>query len=210
MDEIINRKIRELETQTKQWRFSDLSEQLYIWFDLFNENFFQGRLKNPVISFERTRSDTLGHFALDRNAFGLKWNTNINCLYVDLPLVDTLATLLHEMTHQWQQEFGKKGTKRRTSSYHNVEFRDMTKSMGIPSNESGATLSYQNPFLLLLKNHGVDIYQKSFSEEMPVISKRPGKSKLKKWHCGCTNVRVAISDFQAQCLKCGNRFILDT
>ena len=34
------------------------------------------------------------------------------------------------------------------------------------------------------------------------------KSKLKKWTCGCTNVRVAVSDFRARCLKCGNEFKL--
>ena len=28
-----------------------------------------------------------------------------------------------------------------------------------------------------------------------------GGSKLKKWSCGCTNVRVAVADFRAVCLK---------
>ena len=154
MDEIINRKIMELETQTKQWRYSNLSEQLYKWFDKFNICFFQNKLKTPVISFERTRSNTLGHFVLGRNSLGLKWNTNINSLYIDLPLVDTLATLLHEMTHQWQQELGKKKSKGGQNNYHNVEFRDLTKKMGIPSDEHGVTLYYQNPFLAFLRDQG--------------------------------------------------------
>ena len=33
-------------------------------------------------------------------------------------------------------------------------------------------------------------------------------SKLKKWSCGCQNVRVAIADFSATCNKCGNEFKL--
>ena len=208
MDEITNKKIMELETQTKQWRFSDLSEQLYKWFDKFNICFFQNKLKTPVISFERTRSNTLGHFVLGRNSMGLKWNTNINSLYMDLPLVDTLAILLHEMTHQWQQEFGKKKSKGGQNNYHNVEYRDLTKKMGIPSDEHGVTLYYQNPFLAFIKDQGVLIEPRSFSEIEAVINQFSGGSKLKKWDCGCTIARVAISDFQAKCLKCGNEFEL--
>jgi hypothetical protein len=33
-----------------------------------------------------------------------------------------------------------------------------------------------------------------------------GKSKLKKWSCGCTNIRVAVRSLEAKCLKCGNKF----
>ena len=33
------------------------------------------------------------------------------------------------------------------------------------------------------------------------------EGKLKKWSCGCQNVRVAIADFSATCNKCGNEFI---
>ena len=180
MDEVTNLQIKKLETRTKQWRFSDLSEQLYTWFDKFNEYFFQNELQNPVISFERTRSDTLGHFVLNRNPFGLKWNTNINSLYIDLPLVDTLATLLHEMTHQWQQEFGRKKGKGSRNNYHNVEFRDMTKIMGIPSDESGVTLYYQNPFLAFLRNHGVCIEPRYFSENKPIVEKPRNRRKPRK------------------------------
>jgi len=35
---------------------------------------------------------------------------------------------------------------------------------------------------------------------------RRGESKLEKWTCGCTYVRVAVADFQALCLKCGKVF----
>ena len=214
MDETTNRIIKKFEIETKHWRFSDLSKQLYKWFDLFNKHFFQKKLKTPVISFDRTRSNTLGHFVVGRNSIGLKWNTNINSLYIDLPLVDTLATLLHEMTHQWQQEFGKKKGKSRRSYYHNLEFRNKTKRMGIPSDKSGVTSYYKNPFISFLKDNGVSINSQLLSEKqpavmkIPAVKKIPGMSKLKKWCCGCTNVRVAISDFQAKCLKCSNKFVL--
>ncbi len=37
---------------------------------------------------------------------------------------------------------------------------------------------------------------------------RRGDSKLKKWSCGCpVNVRVAVADFRAVCLDCGEQFV---
>jgi len=108
MDEATNKTIRQHEAQTPDWRYSELSKHLYIWFDRFNEQFFENLLQTPAISFERERANSLGHYLLTRNAFGLKWNININSLYTDLPFADTLGTLLHEMIHQWQQEFGEK------------------------------------------------------------------------------------------------------
>jgi hypothetical protein len=206
MDETINKNVRDHEIQTSQWHFSQLSEELYAWFHRFNEHFFDRKLQNPVISFARTRCTNLGHFVIDRNQFGLKWNININRLYVDLPMFETLATLLHEMAHQWQQEYGKKKRKSSRGNYHNVEFRQKAEEMGIPSSQSGVSLYYTNPFVSFLRKHGVDVEQRSFSDDETLPEVTQYGSKLKKWSCGCTNVRVAISDFRAQCLKCGNRF----
>jgi hypothetical protein len=211
MDEATNKTIKEIEICTKQWKFSNLSEQLYIWFDRFNERFFNNVLKPPVISFEKTSSRTLGHYVIGRNAFGLKWNININRQYVGSDLASTLATLLHEAIHLWQEEFGKKKGKRNRNNYHNVEFRTKAKLIGIPCNNYGVTLHYQDPFVSLLRDHGVSVKCKvSTVVESEKIHIEPtfGRSKLKKWSCGCTNVRVAVADFRAKCLKCNNEFQL--
>ena len=207
MDESTNKTIKEHEIQAKDWDFRGLSEQLYTWNGRFNDKFFEGSLKTPVISFERTRVNTLGHFVIHRNAFGLKWNININSLWADLPLVDILAIELHELVHLWQQELGKKKPKSQHNNYHNTEFREKAMSLGIPSNEYGVTLYYRNPFLSFLREHGVDIKPRYFMEGSDsVIRPKFGRSKLKKWSCGCTRVRVAVADFKALCLKCGNEF----
>jgi len=214
MDEATNRTIKEHEIQTNEWVFSDLSQELYTWFDLFNKRFFENKLQNPVISFQKTRINSLGHFVLDRNEFGLKWNINLNRRYVDLPLIDKLSILLHEQCHLWQQEFGKKKSNGSRNNYHNVEFRAKAYELGIPSSIYGVTLAYKDPFLLYLKEHGVDLKSELFSDDGccgEFIAKykgfrKKGKSKLKKWSCGCTNIRVAVSDFWAKCLNCGNEF----
>jgi len=206
MDETINKSVKDHEIRTSQWHFSQLGEELYIWVDRFNERFFDGKLQTPAISFARTRRNNLGHFVIDRNEFGLKWNININSRYVHLPMSDILATFLHEMAHQWQQECGKKKTNSAIRNYHNVEFRRKVEEMGIPCGNFGGCLHYRDPFVSFLRKHGVDVAQKSYSDYETLMNLGQNGSKLKKWSCGCTNVRVAISDFRAQCLKCQNRF----
>jgi hypothetical protein len=66
-------------------------------------------------------------------------------------------------------------------------------------------------FVSLLKSHGVTLNKGMESEtdgtvKIPSKKKSKGRSKLKKWTCGCTNVRVAVKDFEAKCLKCCQDF----
>ena len=204
MDETTNAVIRSHEIQTDEWQFSKLSEQLYTWFDRFNERFFHDELQTPAISFRTTGVNTLGHYVIDRNEFGLKWNININQLYTDRPLMMTLATLLHEELHEWQMEFGKR---KHRGNYHDIEYRKKSMELGIPSNKHGETLGYIDPFVALLREHGVDA-EITIRRDVPLLMPMPGSSKLKRWSCGCTNVWVAVKDFQAKCLKCSNEFEL--
>jgi hypothetical protein len=209
MDEATNSTIREHEIQTSDWEFSRLSEDLYTWFDRLNERFFGDKLQPPAISFRRTRPDTFGHYVIDRNEFGLKWNININRLYADLPMGVTLANLLHEMIHQWEELAGKRKSR---GNYHTMRYRTKAELLGVPCNHRGESLAYGDPFRSLLREYGVDLDEVR-SEHDPDTETEgkgiPGNSKLKKWTCGCTNVRVAVKDFRAKCLKCGNEFKLD-
>jgi hypothetical protein len=208
MDEIINATIKEHEIRTDGWKFSKLSEQIYCWSDRFNEHFFDLKLQIPVISFRRTRVNTLCHYVIDRNEFGLKWNININRLYADLPIGITLATLLHEMIHQWEE--GKRG-KHGRKNYHSVEFRIKASLLGIPCNQRDVILAYRDLFRSLLREYGIDLVDvngKHAVEMETDIMVIPGNSKLKKWSCGFTNVRVAVDNFKAKCLKCMNVFRL--
>jgi hypothetical protein len=63
----------------------------------------------------------------------------------------------------------------------------------------------------LLKGQGVEFVDVDQSDGviiLPPTVKPKGKSKLKKWSCGCTNIRVAVKEFEAKCLKCGREFEL--
>ena len=82
---------------------------------------------------------------------------------------------------------------------------------GIVTDNKGCHLGLGDPFVYLLKKHGVELNHNKDPGgiiRIPPKEKPKGKSKLRKWTCGCTNIRVAVSDLEAKCLKCGNRFEL--
>lgn len=117
--EPVNVEIMSHEKNTEDWKYSNLTKQLYEFFEILNKEDFEGRLGTPVISLERTDYRMYGHFVIDRNAIGVKWNININEIHLDKPFWHQLMVLLHEMGHEWQQEFGTPGK----YNYHNKEFR---------------------------------------------------------------------------------------
>ena len=210
--EIVNNAIMSHELITKEWEHTDCAKKLYKWDERYNKEFFKGELGTPVISFERTCYRILGHFVIGRNAIGVRWNININERYINRPLWEKLMILLHEKGHQWQHEYGKPGKR----NYHNKEFQHKMELLGIPCDSRGITIAVRDPFVSLLRRHGIDVdyieHQKkgNILIENDIISKNNdfgSGSKLKKWTCGCTNVRVAIEDFQAKCLKCNKKFI---
>ena len=149
--EMINSTLREHEENTEDWKYQSLAKELYRWAEIFNLEF---KLQNqqPVIVFNRTRSNTLATYMRGRSGFGTRYTITINNRYLNDPFYRILRRLLHEMIHQWQELHGKIASR---SSYHNKQF-----------------------------------------------------IKLKKWHCGCTNIWCAVA-LHAQCLECGSDFEKD-
>jgi hypothetical protein len=198
----------ENEKSAHDWVLKDLAWELYWWVDFFNIAFFRDQaVRSPVLSFEKTKVDNFGHYVIGRNAFGIKENININRARLNRPLWDILTTLLHEMTHSWQVSYGKPST----SWFHNKEFQMKMLEFGIVVNNKGSHLEVKDPFVFLVKKHGV-VFNHSMDLggmiKTPPLIRPKGKSKLKKWTCGCTNIRVAVKSFEAKCLNCGNKFEL--
>jgi DNA repair protein RadC len=188
--------------------FSDFSSELYRWFEIFNTVFFKDQpIPAPEITFEKTTVNNLGNYAIKRSPFGVKESININSVHHDRPFWEILSTLVHEMVHSWQAAYGKPSS----SWFHNQEFKMKMLKCGVICNDKGGHLAIRDPFIFLLEKNGIlETTGESFGRVMKIPSKpKPkGESKLKKWSCGCTNVRVAVRDFKARCLKCNNVFQL--
>lgn len=204
-EEPVNKAVREHELYIDDWILKPVSEKLYLFFDLFNKEFFAGQLGTPVISFRHTNYLNLGTYTRGRNEFGVYDNININPINLCGTIQETLVTLLHEIIHAWQWRWGKPSK----SKYHNKACRRKMAELGIPCNELGVTLKIQDPFVCLIRKYGIDGQKWELPAEYQILKQKG--SKLRKWVCSCDPqyaVRVAIQDFKATCLRCNSEFRL--
>jgi hypothetical protein len=206
LNESISVAITNKEKGAYDWVLNDLVWELYWWVDFFNITFFREQpVTVPAISFEKTRVTNLGHYVVGKNAFGIKDNINLNSAHLNRSLWDVLVTLVHEMTHSWQAMYGKPSK----SWFHNKEFQLKMLEFGIICDSTGRHQGVRDPFVYFLKKHGINFDRVMEPDGIIKIPPKPmpkGKSKLRKWTCGCTNVRVAVKDFEAKCLKCSHEF----
>lgn len=187
--------------QVEAWRHqSDLIE-LHRWAHIFNLE-LDLAVPEYSLAIDRLRCTRLGQFRYGHNGFGLKGEIIINGSHLKSEFWKVLGTLLHELLHGWQQAFGKPGR----GNYHNKEFRDKAASYGLVVDSRGVTqYRPQSLFFELLERHG--IRPPELPQPTGTITRRvAGQSKLRKWSCGCTNVRVGVRTFSARCLLCNGLF----
>ena len=181
--------------------------EIYWFIDFFNIAFFKiNQVFAPIFCFEINREKSLGHYPVQGKAYGEGKDVDIYKINPYENLWKILATVLHLMVHTWQNHHGQSNK----SWFHNNEFRAKMAEFGIQCNKTGCHTRLGDPFVFLLKKHGVVFGE--IQDLNGIICVQPryklkGNSKLKKWSCGCTNVRVAVI-LEAQCLKCDKKFEL--
>jgi hypothetical protein len=183
------------------WDKQSLFQELHRWAGIFDSHF---KLKVPqfAICVDHLHPRRYGHFRSGPNGFGLSSEIAINETYLgERQFWEVLGTLVHEQLHAWQRAHGKPGK----GNYHNQAFRTKAESLGLIVDQHGYTQYRRpSPFTELLERCGIKV------PDLPTPTLTPRRarhsSNLKKWSCGCTNVRVAIPDFRALCLKCGSQF----
>ena len=210
--EKINIELKDHQIHVDNWDYREMTDDLHIWSERFILEFIL-KCSLPAIRMDRLRSSCYGHFRCNRNGFGLLNEIAINKKYIAENRVDlhVLGVLLHELLHAEQQNLGIDG---KSGNYHNIAFINRAESFGLIVDHLGHQkyTPPPTPFLKLLSRYGIDVSMICGDE--PVEVKPPlaffGISKQKLWICSCTpkpiHVRVAISDFKAKCLKCGQLF----
>lgn len=103
-------------------------------YDFFNDELFGGQLPSCLITFQRQKK-TFGYY--HSNRFGKRDGRTTDEIAINpeyfavVPMVEVLQTVVHEMTHLWQQHFGTPSR----SGYHNAQWADKLESIGLmPSN----------------------------------------------------------------------------
>lgn len=104
-------------------------------YDHFNRTLFDGRLPPVILNFSR-RARTYGFFAPKRwnNGDARTHEISLNPSYLKTrPGREVASTLVHEMAHLWQQEYG---TPSRTG-YHNTEWAAKMEAIGLQPTDTG-------------------------------------------------------------------------
>ncbi|GBF44537.1 putative zinc metallopeptidase [Leptospira ellinghausenii] len=108
-------------------------------YDFYNENLFESKLPKCLITLQRKNVNTAGYYSPKR----FKKTTGnittdeiaINPAHINKENIeDVLSTLVHEMTHLWQEHFGKQTSRR---SYHNGEWGTKMETIGLMPSDTG-------------------------------------------------------------------------
>ena len=114
-------------------KYSRLAGYLEKLFDKLNDHFFDNALERPVITIQSS-ARSYGHYTL-YNAWDVKGvgrrEINIAAGTLDRPIENTIATLLHEMCHQYNNEVLNVQDCSRGGTYHNKHFKATAESHGL-------------------------------------------------------------------------------
>jgi hypothetical protein len=106
-------------------------------FDFFNAELFEGKLSPVLITLTR-KTQTRGYYSAKkfetRDAKAQADEIALNPVeFRGRTDEQILSTLVHEMTHHWQHQFGKPSRGR----YHNAEWADKTETLGLMPSDTG-------------------------------------------------------------------------
>jgi predicted SprT family Zn-dependent metalloprotease len=192
-------------------------------YDYLNVEFFDGELSPCILNFSR-KSKAYGFFAPDRweNGGEIASEISLNPHYLSQrDPQDIVATLLHELCHKWQHDFGKPSR----SGYHNKEWAAKMEEVGlIPSStgkpggkRTGQRVShyievggvFAQAFQAMPEEYWFPwVCAPEYSESGKAKGKGASKAKLKvKYSCGGCSTNVwGKGGLQLACVPCNDYF----
>ncbi|MEW5959586.1 MAG: sprT domain-containing protein [Chloroflexota bacterium] len=106
-------------------------------FDYFNKTLFDDSLPDCILSFSRRRSSSHTLFTAEQwqeASGGARPEISLNLKQmVEAEMIEVMATLVREMVHLWQEQFGHPGRK----GYYNREWADKMAAIGLIPSDTG-------------------------------------------------------------------------
>lgn len=114
----------------------ELYNSMQIAFDHFNQTLFNNELPHVIITMQR-KQNICGYFAANKwvsKTDGTAHEIAINPEIIgQTALLEYFQTLVHEMAHLWQKEFGNAGRR----GYHNKEWAKKMEDIGLMPSDTG-------------------------------------------------------------------------
>lgn len=197
-------------------------------FKLINTEFFNDELEMPTITVQST-AEAYGHVSVSKvwkNELGnMSHELNISADYLDRPVENIVATLIHEGCHLYAMEKGIKDTSNR-GIYHNRRFKEIAEARGLKISKHeryGWTLTEPTERIFRFCEEcglgNIQISRKkqiSFAgtgntqgngDSLP-INPIKRKSSYQRWTCPCCYTIVrSTKNVNIICGDCGERFI---
>jgi predicted SprT family Zn-dependent metalloprotease len=189
-------------------------------YDYYNNNLFNGKLKSCMINMSRQRREN-GFFISSNWKNAVKGGEKVHEIslnpdYLDRPEIEWHSTLVHEMVHLWQNDYGKPSRTR----YHNRQWAQKMEEIGlIPSStgEAGGKKTGQN-MTHYIPHTGLFIEAFNRLKEkrlkyVPLPLLEPGKNKASnknanktKYECPCGNNVWGKPGLNLICADCSKTF----
>jgi hypothetical protein len=210
-------------------RVAEINKELVVLFRFANDCFYEGKLPSDEleVTVQAGKGSALGWFVPDKvwkDKSGVhKYEINMSAEFLLYGGIERIvSTLLHEMAHFYNEIHGIKDVS--SHQYHNKKFKDTAEKHGLnveKDDKRGFSVTSLNSVALdwlsslefrrdifTISRGNFEGFEggegDSDADEQPK-KKRKG-SKLKKWSCGCTNIRVGAGDIDITCNKCKEKF----
>ncbi|MCL2139787.1 MAG: SprT-like domain-containing protein [Treponema sp.] len=189
------------------------------FFKYYNEKLFDGKLKDCMIITNRQKRTT-GHFRPQtwKNKKS-KTEPDIHEISINPDFLDHewQQTLVHEMVHLWQQDYGKPSRK----GYHNSEWAQKMETIGLMPSSTGkpdgkktgqkiADYPISNGLFMeafnYLKGKNIKYISQTFIESAKTGTKNTSRSKI-KYTCFCGNNVWGKPNLIVICAACNSQFI---
>lgn len=160
----------------------------------------------PIITIQSKgrQKTTLGWHWQDKWKLGKTDISEINICAESLNQ-NPVETLIHEMVHY--SNSCDKIEDCNSQQYHNKNFKTRAENYGLNVKKDGrngwAETSVSDSLKQKLSTLKINysVFKLLRKEHLNTVS----PTKMKKYSCGCTNIRCAV-ELSAKCLKCGNEF----
>jgi predicted SprT family Zn-dependent metalloprotease len=180
----------------------------------FNVTLFGGELPPCILNFSRKSKRNHGFFAPERweGKEGIRHEISLNpSTLKQRSARDVCSTLVHEMVHLWQAEFGKP-----SKGHHNRQWGAKMKDVGLhPSNtgapggkETGQQMTHYivegGPFDVAFQNLPTEFLPYACCPEPTKVTKARNKVK---YTCVCCGANVwGKPEMRIQCMDCDSMY----
>lgn len=197
-------------------------------FKLINEEYFNGELETPTITIQSTVG-AYGHVSVSKiwkNDNGVSTNElNIGADYLDRPIENIVATLIHEACHLYAMQKGIKDTSN-NGVYHNKRFKELAEARGLAISKHekyGWTITEPTEetieFCIINQLEDIRVVRKSQFSFTGIGTGKSGNgtetptprkpTSTRKYICPCCgNSFRATKEIRVMCMDCNEQYIL--